>query len=288
MSDEIDEPILISKGELENNRDNFKASIQQIIDQISQRQNDIVAEAEIDEDLLTSFGVICSQAITGEDQNQAFPIDLFKTVSFNGSPEEDNLCKINIQEYLKEKIAKGIDTNRAINEEDWLKESTKDSVEVNIFRELLRYKTTNSKVYTNAENNILDISELGKTINDPVLFSGSSELNSLLREARYEQELANKYDISFIDGYGRNYLCHVGNIIVFSIHFSDVNFSLLTTKNIFQSIEFGKVMDRQFVKVEYEPSEENENVGVLSINYWMDITLTEGLPCIETEIKSIE
>jgi len=59
---------------------------------------------------------------------------------------------------------------------------------------------------------------------------------------------------------------------------------LLTTKDLFKSVEFGKVVDRQFVKVKYEPSEEDENIGVLSLSYWMNIALIEGLPCIKTEI----
>lgn len=282
LSDEISEPILTSKEELEKKQGNFKSSIREVIDQITKQQNDLITEAEIDEALLTNFGLTCSKAITGEGQELVFPIDLFKYVGFNGGREMDHLYKINIQKYLKEKIAKNIDTNRAINEDDWLEKSTKRNVEINILSKLLWYTSTDSKIYSNAEDNIIDISELGKTINDPVLFSGSAELNRTLREARYKQDLSDKLNISFIDGYGRNYLCHIGNIVVYSIHFSDVNFSLLTTKDLFKSIEFGRVADGQFVKVEYEPSE--ENVGTLSINYWMDVELTADLPCIKTEI----
>nr|WP_237732785.1 hypothetical protein [Shewanella schlegeliana] len=287
LSDEIKEPFLISREEFDSNLDNFKASVQQVINQINQRQNDIVTDAEIDEELLTEFGLTCSEAFTGEEQNLEFPMNLFKSVSFNGTPMEDNLCKLNIQGYLKEKIAKRIDTNRAFNEDDWLKESTGNNLKLNILRKLLRYKTSDSKLYANAEDNIFDISELSKNILNPVLFSGSSELNQLLREAEYKQDLADKFDISFIDGYGRNYICHIGNIIVYSIRFSDVNFSLLTTKDLFESIEIGKVTEKQFVKVNYEPSE-NENIGVLSINYWMQIGLAEDRSCIKTEVKSME
>jgi hypothetical protein len=187
--------------------------------------------------------------------------------------------------YLKENIAKNIDTNRSINEKDGLKELTKNNFKFNILKKLIWYKTSDSKVYTNAENNIIDIYELGKTIINPVLFSGSSELKRLLRTAKYKQDIADKFDISFIDGYGLDYICHIGNIIVYNIRFSDVNYSLLTTKDLFESIEVGKVTDRQFVRVNYEPSE-SENIGELSINYWMQVALTEELPCIKTEIKS--
>ncbi|MFP3353073.1 hypothetical protein R0K04_16820 [Pseudoalteromonas sp. SIMBA_153] len=287
LSDEIKEPFLISREEFDSNLDNFKVSVQQIIKQIDQQQNDIVKNAEIDEETLTKFGLICSEAFTGEDHNLPFPMNLFKSVSFNGAPVEVNLCKLNIQGYLKEKIAKNIDTNRAINEEGWLKESTGKNLKLNILRKLLRYKTSDSKLYANVKDNIIDISELSKNILNPVLFSGSSELKQLLRQAKYKQDLADEFDISFIDGCGRSYICHIGNIIVYSINFSDVNFSLLTTKDLFESIEIGKVTKRQFVKVNYEPSE-NENIGELSINYWMQVALAEELPCIKTEVKSME
>ncbi|HIF9176675.1 TPA: hypothetical protein ACX6QN_001457 [Photobacterium damselae] len=285
LVDEIKEPFLISREQFDSNLDNFKTSIQQIIDQLNQRQNQLVAEADIDEDLLTTFGVACSKAFMGEEANFEFPINLFKSVGFNGNPVEETLYKLNIQGYLKENIAKNIEINRAVNEESWLKESTRNNVEVNILRKLLQYKTSDSKVYINAENNIFDISNLAKDITNPVLFSGSSELNQLLREARYKPEIANKFDISFIDGFGNNYICNLGDIIVYSLHFSDVNFSLLTTRDLFESIVFGKVMDNQFVKVNYVPSQ-NENVGELSINYWMKVDLVDELPCIKTEIKS--
>ncbi|MGM7318682.1 hypothetical protein [Idiomarina sp. ST10R2A5] len=284
LSDEIKDPFLISKDEFKKNLDNFKTSIRQVIDQINKRKDEIVSAAKIDDELMANLGLTCSIAIRGEGLNPEFPITLFKSISFDGIPKEKNLFKINIQDYLKEKIAKGIDTHRAINEEDWLQESTRSNVGSNILMRLLQYRFTDSRVYPDAENNILDVSELGRNINNPVLFSGATELNSLLHEARYNQDLADKFDISFIDGYGRNYVCHVGNIIVYSIHFSNINYSLLTTKDLFKSIEFGKILERQLVKVVYEPSDKNENVGVLSLCYWMNVSLVEGLPCIKTEI----
>ncbi|WP_425653997.1 hypothetical protein ACPSLZ_05850 [Vibrio campbellii] len=285
LVDEIKEPFFISREQFNSNLDNFKTSVQQVIDQISQRQSDLVSEAEIDEDLLTKFGLACSEAFVGEGHNLEFPINLFKSVSFNGNPVEENLYKLNIQGYLKEDLAKNIEANRSINEEDWLKESTRDNVEISILRKLLRYNISDSKVYPNAESNIFDISNLAKDIRNPVLFSGSTELNRLLREAGYKPEIANKFDISFIDGFGKNYICNLGDIIVYSLHFSDVNFSLLTTKDLFESVEFGKVMENQFVKVNYVPSQD-EKVGELSINYWLKIGLVNELPCIKTEIRA--
>ena len=285
IAGEIKNPQLISAAELANNIDKFKPSIQKVIDRINQHQNEVVAGAEIDEDLLTQYGVICSERLNNINNVTNFPVNLFETVSINNEVDNENLRKVNIQQYLKEKIAVNVDTNRAVNEEDWLKDATNSDVETNILRALLHYQTSETRDYSSAENNINDLIELSKTIQDPVLFVGDNELSRFLFDARYNQDLADKYKVSFIDGYGNNYLCHVGDIVVYSIRFSDVDFSILTTQKLFEAISFTKVADNQFVKVKFEASEENKNIGILSLNYWMDVALKEDQPCIKTELK---
>lgn len=285
IAGEIENPQLIPAAELTTNVDNFKTSIQKIIDRINQHQNEVVAKAEVDEELLTQYGVLCSERLNDINSTPDFPIKLFETVSINGEVTDQNLCKVNIQKYLKESVAINVDSNRAINEEDWLKDAINSNIETNILRALLHYKTSETREYTSADNNINDLIELSKTIQGPLLFVGDNALSRSLFDARYHQELADKYGITFIDGYGQNYLCHIGDILVYSIHFSDVDFSLLTTQELFESIEFTKIAENQFVKVKFKASEEDENIGVLSLNYWMDITLKEDQPCIKTEIK---
>lgn len=285
IAGEIESTQLISPAELANNIDNFKTSIQKVIDRINQHQNKVVAEAEVDQGLLTQYGVICSERLNDINNTPDFPINLFETVSINGEVTDQNLCKVNIQQYLKERVAVNVDSNRAINEEDWLKDAINNNIETNILRALLHYKTSETREYTSADNNINDLIELSKTIQDPLLFVGDNELSSTLFETKYRQELADKYGISFIDGYGNNYLCHIGEIVVYNIHFSDVDYSLLTTQELFDAIEFTKVAENQFVKVKFEASEESENIGILSLNYWMDVSLKEDQPCIKTELK---
>ena len=286
ISDTIDTTFLISKEEFNNNLDNFKVSIKNVISQINQRKNKIVAEAEIDEELLIKLGLVCSEVIIHKDYNIEFPMNLFESVKFNGSCLNDNLFKLNINGYLKENIAKNIDANRAMNEEDWLKTLTNNDIKTNILRKILQCKISNSISYDSADDNIRYILEQSKNINNPILLSGCSELNNLIFEARHNKEIAEKFSISFVDGYGMDYICHIGSIIVYSIHFSDVNCSFLTSNNLFKFIEFGKVDESQFVEIHYESSEV-ENVGILSINYWMDIVFSENLEIIQTEINSI-
>ncbi|MDC0494681.1 hypothetical protein OAN87_01455, partial [bacterium] len=128
-----------------------------------------------------------------------------------------------------------------------------------------------------------------KNINNPVFFTANVSLYRLLRDAGRNRELADKFNISFIDGYGKDYICHIGNAVGFSLPFTDVEYSLLTTKALFKSVTFSKDENKQFVQVGFKESDEDESIGVLSLSYWMDIELTENLPCIKmTVIKERE
>ncbi|TQV71409.1 hypothetical protein FLL45_19835 [Aliikangiella marina] len=286
LSDEIENPVLLTQDEFNQNIDNFKYSIQKTIDAINQRQNEVVAQAEVDEELLTQFGVVCSEIFNSREQQLVnFPINLFKIVSLDGGMSDENSFKINIQDYLKQNIASNVDANRAINEEEWLKSATNNNVEINILRALLKYQASDVREYSDAESNVLELIGLAISIERPILFVGDDELSDVFYDARHNKELADKYKITFADGFGNNYICHLGEILVYSISFSDVNFSLLTTKELFESIQFSPITEEQFVQVMYDASEENENIGVLSLKYWMNINLKEDQVCIKTSIK---
>jgi hypothetical protein len=285
VADEMVNSQLISHENHTKNIENFKTSIQIIIQLINEHKKGVIAEAEIDEALLTQFGVIFSEQLNKVNSTPDFPINLFDTIGVNGKATTNNSFKVNIQEYKKENVAVNVDINRAVNEEDWLKDATNSNIKTNILRAFVRYQTTELHTYTSAENNVNDCIKLSKSIRNPVLFVGDDKLSRFLYDARYNQDIANKYGISFIDGHGRYYICSIGNIEVYEIRFTDVEFSLLTTKELFEAIDFTKVAENQFVKVKFEASEKDESIGVLSLNYWMDITFKMDQPCIKFELK---
>lgn len=284
LSDEIKNPFLISKEDFQNNIDNFKFSINQVISKINEQKSKAIANAEIDNERLECLSLICSGAMRNSADDIGFPISLFKSVKFNSERLEKNKLKINITNYLKEYIAKGVNSNETSFGDTQLKELTENDIKLNILRKILRYSFSEEKSYGNIEDHIVDISRNSGGIVKPILLSANQELNSFLFKTRYQKEQTDKLGISFIDGYGRNYICHIGDTIVYSIHFSDVNFSILTSIELFDSIEFGKVNDVKCVDVIYEPSE-IENVGCLSINYWMQVDLPKGMPFIKAKIS---
>ena len=283
--DEIDESKLFPDNELASHKDNFKISVQKLIQQVAEYQNEVIANAEIDESILEHFGIVCSEALNEINSSPVYPINLFDHIRTSSKATEQSLRKVNIQKYLKENIALDVSVDRDGNEDGWLKEATRSDIQFNILKALLNYEVTDSSVYNAAEDNIKYLVEQAKSIENPILFIGDNDLETAVYEARYKDEIATKYGISFLDGYGNDYLCHLGEVEVYGVRFFNLDFSLLTSKVLFESIEFAKATDSQFVKVEYKSNEDDESVGTLSLNYWMDIHLQETQPCIKTELR---
>lgn len=284
IAEEIDGSILIAKEEVPHNIENFKVSVQKVIDQVKGRQDEIVNDAEVDQELLTHFGKVCSESLNAISNSPVFPVNLFKLSSTNLDITADNLFEVYFNNYPKEDIAIGVETNRAINEEDNFKEVINKNIKINILRELLHYTITDDFQYDNAESNIRDVLELAKFIKNPIMFVGDENLRTTLRKARYDQKIASNNRITFIDGYGDNYLCHIGSIEVFRMNFTDVSHSLLTSKDIFEHIKFAEISKNQLIKLKYVAYKNNESLGDLYLQYWMDVNLTEKMQCVKTTL----
>jgi hypothetical protein len=286
ISDEITKSLIIPEGNFSTNLNNFKSSIQSVIEQITQHQVETITSAEVDQELLTHFGVVCSNKLNNIHGSPNYPLNLFQHISTNLNRDEKYLKKLNIVDYLKERIAIGVYANRAGNEEEWLESSLNENIKTNILSSLLRADITQCKTFDSIQENLNTLITLAQNYAEPILFVGESHLRMAIRKARYINSVVNDFDISFYDGYGDDYLCHIGNIEVYSVRFSDVNYSVLTSKEIFKSVEFSKVADKQFVEVLFETSPKNDSKGTLSLNYWMNITLAEDQLCIKTILNS--
>ena len=285
IADELDSPQLIPQENFVENVVNFKTSIHIITEKISKHQSELIAKAEVDRALLTQYGISCSDFFNQANSTPNFPINLFNLISTNGSCASNTRQTIDITPYSKEQIALGITSNRVEDEASHFRGFIADSIQGKVLQALVENKTTDIRVYDDAERYLKDLISLSENIQNPILFIDDNELDSALSEIRYNPTVASKYGISFADGYSHYYLCHIGKIEVYSVYLSNEEFSILTTKNLFESVEFTKISDAQFVDVNYVASEDNENIGKLSFDYWIDITLKEDQPCIKTELK---
>lgn len=279
--------ILVAPEELEILRANFIKSIEGVIQDITEAQNQAVVHAEVDQQRLKWFGS-ASSAIFKSDASSAFPLSLFYKLNQDADLGDDNSRKLNIVDYAKENVALGIDTNRAINEDEWLAECISNDVKLNILRTLLAITPSTTYEYSDVNNILLDINKLANSMACPVLFVGNQSFSNALHRSFYEGELAKRHHINRQDGFDNDYICHIGRCEVYELPFSDVEYCLLTSKELFDIVGFKRIADDQFVNVSFDLNENSETVGKLILQYWMEVDLAENTNCIKLELPAKE
>lgn len=279
--------ILVDSEQQKALKDNFIDSIEGVIQKIGDAQNQAVVEADIDQDRLGRFGVASSSLFLGKIK-PAFPLALFEYIDRDAELDDNYLLSINIVNYAKERVALGIETNRAVNEDDWMADCVSGHLRPNILSELLNYPQSASYKYSDVNDILSDIRNMSKSMACPVLFVGNEILSSALYRSSYEREMAETHDISRQDGFDKEYICHIGNCEVYTLGFKDVDYCILTSKELFDAVSFRKLGEDQYVKADFELNVDSETVGKLNLQYWMKITLTKSTSCIKLELTEKE
>jgi hypothetical protein len=203
--------------------------------------------------------------------SSAFPYRLFESVQFPETIEDAQNYTINITNYKKENIAKNIEVNRSINEKEWLSDSIKNDIFRRVVSTIISYPKDNKFDYESVDKTLIDLSLLADSFDIPILFAGQNPLKRILREAKYNNEIAQLYGISFRDGFGENYLCHIGEIEAYSIRMVGESFSLLFSKSILSTITFPKAAENEYVTINFTENTDDKMTGELSLSYNMKV-----------------
>lgn len=270
-----------AKGELISN---FCESITEIIDRIEKTLSDDVVGAEIDRERLRAFGIAGSVIFKNTDK-PSFPLSLFGRMGYEDEVEDSLSYVLNIIDYSKQRVALGVEINRAFNEDEWMADNISRNVKINVLRKLLSYQISDSYKYKTIDSFLSDIAKLANSLACPVLFVGSRAISIYLRQSAHDRDISDKYDISRSDGFDNEYICHIGRCEVYNVKFRDVDYCLLSTKELFDEVTFKKVANNQFVEADFIPNEDNESIGKLQLKYWMDVELAENIPCIKLELE---
>jgi len=279
--------ILIDPNRIEFLKTNFIKSVENVIQIISDAQRQTVVDAEIDRNRLVKFGETSSAIFRGEGDSK-FPLELFDDLDRDADLDDNCSFEANIN-YNKELIALDIDVNQARNEDKWMADYISDDLKLNVLRTLLRYPQSSSYKYTDTNNILSDIRRLSESFLYPVLFVGSQQLKNTLYKTFYDLKTAKKiHDISRQDGFDNEYICHVGCCEIYSLNFNDVDFCLLTTKELFDTVHFRKFAKDRYVDVDFELNEDSDTLGRLIFKYWMKVDLTKDTQCIKLELATKE
>lgn len=282
ITNEKHEYLLVDPSSRESFKANFIESVEGVIQKISDADSKFVADADLDRERLAKFGV-ASSAILSDRGDPEFPLVLFEHLDRGADLDDGSAFVVNILSYAKERVASGIDSNRAINEDSYMADCISENIKLNVLRSLIKYPQSASFEYTDIDSILSDIRDISESLACPVLFVGSPKLNSSLRRSTYEPEIAGRHDIRRQDGFGNEYICHVGRCEVYSLRFSDIDYCLLTSKELFYTLGFRKIADDQYVDVDFELDSDSQTTGKLTLKYWMNVNLTKDTPCIKLE-----
>lgn len=84
----------------------------------------------------------------------------------------------------------------------------------------------------------------------------------------------------------QEYICHIGSRCeVYRLPFIDANYCILTSIELFDTLDIKKIAENQFFEVKFIPDENNENKGKLQFQYWMEVILLKNADCYRLELE---
>lgn len=285
VAHEIETSILISDSDFANRKSNFNDSINDVVIQLENRLSQEIINAKIDEELLKQFGFSCSVSINNLHVSPSFPVKLFHTISSSLTQNEGKFYSINVSQYPKERVALGLETTRAINEAEWLREAIDSDINTRIMRYLVNYQNVNPIEFDTNNKIIKALINYSKQIEKPILFIGDHQLGAEIRKSRYNPDVRDDFNVEYFDGYGPAYICHLDGIETYRLKFSDTKFALLTSKNLFENINFFRTEDNRFVEVSFESYDDKPTLGELRMGYKMDVSLAPDQPYFKACVK---
>jgi len=252
---------------------NYKASLNAVIDNIRNQNNQHLIGEPIDNLVLGEIGK-CASKSGFTDIVGLIPQRLFDDIEYVDVLDDSKKITQILTDFDRQYVTEGADLN---GYDGIVDEIISSSISINIFRRLITGLPFSKEVSGPPQillNNILVDIELLKNKNyQPVMFVGSHEVQQFLDAALWglDDELdSSLFDIRRDDGYPESYMCHINNIEVYSLPFNDAEFSLLIAKDCFNYLEFRRIGDGVYVDVEFVEEENDASKGELKLSYWMN------------------
>lgn len=276
--------ILIEKEDFPLLKENFIQSLDLIISQLQYKNDQAIIDAAIDQNRLKEMGTVASYIFT--NKVTPFPMNCFNSLEVKlGLPNRNPTGTFLISNYSKKYIAENIEKSTISNEDDWIKDGISNNVKNTILAKTFGLPETFSNSFNSINELINTVLNQSKTIPAPILFAANTNIKSFLRSLRWEKSESQSDFISYIEDANNEYICNIGNCEVYSVPFSDIDYCLLTTKEIFDNLVFYGIDNDQFVKTTYELDSPDSVEGCLIFKYWLDINFKDGLPIYKLDLN---
>lgn len=280
--------LLFSETTLEevlNYRTNFVESMEELINEIEQINNNHIISSNIDKTILSEMGKVASNDFMADETK--FPLNMFDVIKRDGIKLISN-NQVITRDFEKSYIM--IKDRPPIHN---LVENYSEGIAGNlsnvILRKIVINKPTSYESFNSLEDmlfSILNTAEISHTI----LLCHSS-LCDLIFDLYKNEQKREQFQITRI--YAEDYSYKVGDCEVYDHSFDIVNSCVLTTKDRFKALIIENCEDDNIVNVVFEENAQAKTKGNLSFNYKLDIEIDETQPFIklslvEADIKNSE
>ena len=252
----------------------FSASINNIITDLNAELSSQILGAPIDEERLLQLGRAASiRTFTVPDG--PMPISFFDEIEYVDDFQSD-LVITNVPKYDKSNVSKGINVDRASNEEEFLNSIISRRATTVSFHQLLKQCHWKETKFIDA------ISVISQAVTDslsieseklsPVLFIGPWDVYHLIESSKwqYNESEILPFKITTESGKNDNYVCHLAGIEVYKFPFDKFNYSILLPMETFQSINIKRFDENRYVDADFKTVSENDLTGTLSLSFGIE------------------
>ncbi|MBB1272511.1 hypothetical protein [Psychromonas sp. SR45-3] len=283
IAENIESSILCAEGQLRVFKTNFKTSIEKIIERIESVNNNLLENAEIDENKLNQLALFASSPFL-KIQSPQYPFSLFDKVSNKDFVSNATAHKLTINGFGKDRVAEGIDSTYVINEENWLADGVKNQVDKSIYQSVINKVPSEEVVCESVEVTFAQIRRLALDFEKPVLFISHRNFENTIRKYTYDANNSSLFGIELRDGFSGGYLCHIDNCPVYRLPLREGKQCLITSRNLFKKLLFSPVdeLQQRYVNASFAVSDNNIE-GKLSLTFFMEIQLSND-QCIQLNL----
>lgn len=270
--------LLFGDKDIDLKIENYKKSIENIIEELENYQNEILVNATIDNEKVDSLNLIYSKKVfTDLDY---MPYTLFKSIKFDNL-EEKFIKKIDFsidKKYLVKDI-NFIDINKYLeNINNYNISDIKQNLVNIIFDKFLSKMKVKKEInFENLETLLTNVLEDAQKLIElnltPIIFVCSDDIEWELKNKIYDKKFQN-FSIDNFENKEENYICHIDNIEVYELSVNEGNHIILTSLEMFDGIVFNKFPNNIYSRINILDTD-SETEKIISFNYGMKISFKE-------------
>ncbi|MDN5086720.1 hypothetical protein [Aliarcobacter butzleri] len=273
-----DVKLLFGEENIELKIENYKKSIENIIEELENYQNEILVNAVIDNEKVDSLNLIYSKEVF--KNLDYIPYSLFNNIKFDNLKEKyTKKIDFTIDKKYLSKDINFIDINKYFeNINNYNISDIKQNLVNIIFDKVLSNMKVKKEInFENLETLLLNVLEDAQKLIEsnftPIIFVCSDDIKWELKNEIHDKKFQD-FSIEQFENKEESYICHIDNIEVYELYVNDGDYLILTSLEMFDEIIFNKFANNVYSKIDVLDTD-CETEKMISFSYGMKLNFKE-------------